>query len=96
MVKEIIIALILTCCSVEQMHAQDFEGPDTVSIQSGKLTLKGLLWHPVGRGSFQLLFFAMEAIATQIKYLILTNKYLHLGRFLLVKVLFILASTAEE
>jgi len=57
MIKEITFALMLTCFSVEQMHAQYFEGPDTVSVQSGKLTLKGLLWHPVGHGPFPTIIF---------------------------------------
>src|SRR5439155_14792507 len=57
MIKEIIIVIILACCSVKQMKAQDFEGPDTVSVKSGKLTLKGLLWHPVGQGPFPTIIF---------------------------------------
>jgi dienelactone hydrolase len=57
MIKEITFALILACFSVEQMHAQDFEGPDTVSVQSGQLTLKGLLWRPTAAGSFPTVIF---------------------------------------
>ena len=57
MSKGITIALILTFCSVEILHAQDFKGPDTVSVQSGKLTLKGLLWRPAGSGSFPIVIF---------------------------------------
>lgn len=57
MIKGIIIILIFTCCSVPLLHAQDFTGPDTVSVQSGKLTLKGLLWRPTGHGPFPTIIF---------------------------------------
>ena len=56
MIKEITIVLFLACCSVD-IHAQDFAGPDTVSVQSGKLTLKGLLWRPAGHGPFPTIIF---------------------------------------
>jgi hypothetical protein len=59
MIKLFTIALILTCCSVERMQAQDFKGPDTVSLQSGKLTLKGLLWRPVGIAPFPTVIFCL-------------------------------------
>jgi carboxymethylenebutenolidase len=51
------IVLILSCCSVEYLHAQDFDVPDTVSVQSGNLSLKGLLWHPYGVGPFPTVIF---------------------------------------
>lgn len=57
MIKEITIITILACFSIEKMHAQDFEGPDTVIVQSGKLTLKGLLWRPAGHGPFPTIIF---------------------------------------
>jgi len=57
MIKIIKIVIILACFSVEQVHAQDFNGPDTVSVQSDKLTLKGLLWHPTGHGPFPTIIF---------------------------------------
>ena len=63
MIKEITFSLILACFSVEQIHAQDFEGPDTVSVQSGQLTLKGLLWRPVGAGSFPSVIFCHGSYA---------------------------------
>ena len=55
--KIVTIVIILACFSVKQVQAQDFNGPDTVSVQSGKLTLKGLLWHPVGHGPFPTIIF---------------------------------------
>ena len=57
MINEIRLVLILSCCSVERMNAQDYQGPDTVSVQSGKLTLKGLLWRPAGNGPFPTVIF---------------------------------------
>jgi carboxymethylenebutenolidase len=57
MIKGITLALVLACYSAEPMHAQDFKGPDTVSVQSGNLTLKGLLWRPAGTGSFPTVIF---------------------------------------
>src|SRR5260221_13784952 len=63
MIKEVTFALILACFSVEQMHAQDFEGPDTVSVQSGQLTLKGLLWRPAAAGSFPTVIFCHGSYA---------------------------------
>ena len=57
MIKIVTIVIILACFSVKHVYAQDFNGPDTVSVQSGKLTLKGLLWHPVGHGSFPAIIF---------------------------------------
>jgi dienelactone hydrolase len=57
MIKIVTIVIILACFSVKQVHAQDFNGPDTVSVQSGKLTLKGLLWYPVGHGPFPAVIF---------------------------------------
>ena len=50
--NRIIIILILLTCAAEYMQGQAFLGPDTVSIHSGTLTLKALLWNPSGRGPF--------------------------------------------
>ena len=41
----------------EYLHAQDFI-PDTVSVPSGNLTLKGLLWHPSGKGPLPTIIFS--------------------------------------
>ena len=57
MLKGITIILLLAFCSVECSHAQDSKGPDTVSIHSGKLILKGLMWLPVGNGRFPTVIF---------------------------------------
>jgi len=58
MIKEIALALILAFCSVKETNSQDFGGPDTVSVQSGQLTLKGLLWRPTAAGSFPTIIFS--------------------------------------
>jgi len=47
----------LSCCLIHQLYAQDLKKPDTVSIQSGDLTLKGLLWRPAGHGTFPTVIF---------------------------------------
>ena len=49
--------LIIALCSAERMHAQGFMGPDTVSVESDHLTLKALLWRPIGHGPFATVIF---------------------------------------
>jgi carboxymethylenebutenolidase len=56
MAKKVII-LIISFYSFNCIHAQEFSDPDTVSVQSGKLTLKGLLWRPAGKGPFPTIIF---------------------------------------
>jgi len=58
MIRGIAIVLIFACCSSDNLHGQDFVGPDTVYVQSGKLTLTGLLWHPARSGPFPTLIFS--------------------------------------
>ena len=57
MLKGITIILLLASCSVECSHAQDPKGPYTVSVHSGKLILKGLMWLPAGHGQFPTVIF---------------------------------------
>ena len=57
MLKGISFILFLGFCSVERSHAQDSKSPDTVSIQSGELILKGLLWLPSGHAPFPTVIF---------------------------------------
>src|ERR1700722_12329378 len=59
MAKRILFILIVACCSFKINHAQVLEPPDTISFQSGKLTLKALLWRPVGVGPFATIFFTL-------------------------------------
>ncbi len=55
--KLIAIVFIVACFSIECLHAQNFAPPDTVSVQSGKLMLKGLLYRPAGSGLFPTVIF---------------------------------------
>jgi carboxymethylenebutenolidase len=64
MLKGITLFLILAFCSVEHSHAQDSKRPYTVSIHSGKLILKGLLWFPAGHGPFPTVIFCHGSYAT--------------------------------
>lgn len=57
MIREIIALITFTTLSIRPLDAQNFNGPDTVAVQSDKLTLKGLLWHPAGRGPFPTIIF---------------------------------------
>jgi dienelactone hydrolase len=57
MTKGITIILIITFYSVEFIYGQDLKVPDTIFVQSGNLTLKGLLWRPIGRGPFATIIF---------------------------------------
>jgi dienelactone hydrolase len=49
--------LIIAFCSYEQIYAQSITSPDTMSVQSGDLILKALLWHPSGQGPFPTVIF---------------------------------------
>jgi dienelactone hydrolase len=49
-IKVIVIIAFLFSCLIRELQAQDLFQPDTVTIQSGKLALKALLWHPAGSG----------------------------------------------
>ena len=64
MTKGISIILIITIYWVELIYAQDLKGPDTVFVQSGNLTLKGLLWRPIGKGPFATVMFCHGSYAT--------------------------------
>jgi dienelactone hydrolase len=55
--KGIAFILVMSFFLVERMAAQDFEGPDTVYVQSGNLTLKALLWRPARTGPFAAIIF---------------------------------------
>jgi dienelactone hydrolase len=57
MIKVITILVFLAFCSVDQIYSQEFIGPDIVSVNSNKLTLKGLLWCPSGNGPFPSIIF---------------------------------------
>jgi pimeloyl-ACP methyl ester carboxylesterase len=52
-----IIFLIFFLWSIVYSVAQDFNSPDTVSVKSGELTLKGLIWRPSGTSPFPAVIF---------------------------------------
>jgi len=58
------IILILVCCSFEHLRSQNFIEPDTVTVHSGKLQLKGLLWRPSGPGLFPAIIFSHGSYET--------------------------------
>jgi hypothetical protein len=55
-VKPVIISILLSYL-LTGLHAQLPEQPDTVTVLSGPLRLKGLLWHPAGSGVFPAVIF---------------------------------------
>jgi carboxymethylenebutenolidase len=57
MVRGVLILLLIQNLS-ESLTAQIFSNPDTVTIQSDTLTLKGLFWHPAGNGPFPTVIFS--------------------------------------
>jgi dienelactone hydrolase len=57
--KNITIAFFLLICAFRYLHAQNLTCPDTVSVLSGKLTLKALLWRPTGQGPFATVIFTL-------------------------------------
>ncbi len=67
MLKGIAIFFITSFCSVDRVPAQDLKSPDTVSVQSGSLTLKALLWRPVGKGPFAAIIFCHGSYASDDK-----------------------------
>jgi carboxymethylenebutenolidase len=52
-----ILILLIVCSSVGVNYARDIHVPDTVSVQSGDLILKALLWRPDGSGPFATIIF---------------------------------------
>ena len=64
MTRGVTIILIIAFCSAELIYAQDLKGPETVFVKSGNLTLKGLLWRPIGKGPFSTVIFCHGSYAT--------------------------------
>ena len=52
MIKAVTIISIQLICVFTDLQAPDSPGPDTVTVPSGQLVLKALLWHPSGEGPF--------------------------------------------
>ncbi len=57
MTRIIVIIFLLASGPFNHIFSQSFLIPDTVSVHSGKLTLKGLLWRPAGAGPFPAVIF---------------------------------------
>ena len=92
MIKAITIIALIICCSVKHSYAQDLTLPDTVSVISGNLSLKGLLWRPKDGGPFPALIFCHGSYETNTQYdavkqtsllgpLFAKNGYIFLGLF---------------
>jgi dienelactone hydrolase len=55
---------ILLLCGSSYSQAQEQISPDTITISSGKLLLKALLWKPTGDGPFPAIIFSHGAYET--------------------------------
>jgi dienelactone hydrolase len=64
MLKGIAIFFITYFCLVELISAQELKIPDTVSVLSGSLRLKALLWRPVGKDPFATVIFCHGSYAS--------------------------------
>ena len=52
-----LLALVLASALVAEANGQAADGPDTVMVVSGGLTLRALLWRPRGSGPFPAVMF---------------------------------------
>jgi len=59
MIRRIAILLSVTFCLNASAQAQSSISPDTLSVQSGRLTLRALLWRPFGHGPFATVIFCL-------------------------------------
>jgi len=50
--------------SIIQTYGQNVTGPDTVTVKSGTLSLRGLLWHPAGSGRVPAVIFCHGSYET--------------------------------
>ncbi len=55
--QRVLVVLLLASGSLQQVHSQVPGVPDTVSVRSDSLTLKGLLWRPSGSGVYPAIIF---------------------------------------
>jgi len=91
-IKPVLIS-VLFVHFLSHLRAQVPEGPDTVTVSSGVLLLKGLLWRPVGTGVFPTVIFCHGSYETNdLRYdvvqqtsvlgpLFAKNGYIFLGLF---------------
>jgi dipeptidyl aminopeptidase/acylaminoacyl peptidase len=57
-IRMLMVAVALAWAIPIQTKGQPTEAPETVVVQSGGLTLRGLLWRPSGRGPFPAVLFS--------------------------------------
>jgi carboxymethylenebutenolidase len=57
-IRMLMVAVALAWAIPIQTTGQPTEAPETVVVQSGGLTLRGLLWRPSGRGPFPAVLFS--------------------------------------
>jgi dienelactone hydrolase len=62
LVKRIVFLLSLFFLSIKVLNGQDFSAPDTVSVPSGNLVLKGLIWRPSHGARFPAIIFCHGSI----------------------------------
>jgi carboxymethylenebutenolidase len=55
--RVLLLAVVLAVALQPEARGQGSNGPDTVTVQSGDLTLRGLLWRPPGLGPFPAVLF---------------------------------------
>ena len=55
--QKLLLVLLLMGAVGVKTEAQKIHAPETVTVQSGTLTLRGLLWRPTGRGPFPAVLF---------------------------------------
>ena len=55
---------VLLFCSINYSEAQPLWQPDTVTVESDHLQLKGLLWRPAGKGAFPAVIFCHGSYET--------------------------------
>ena len=57
MARKLILVILVVSFAQQSVFAQNITTPDTIAIQSGELTLKGLLWRPNGSDKFPAILF---------------------------------------
>jgi len=57
-IRRVIPVIVFVHCLICHLHGQDFAAPDTISVRSGDMKLKALLWRPHGSGPFPALIWS--------------------------------------
>ena len=64
MIPLLLLVLALVSAIGSPAAGQAYDGPDTVRVTSGPLTLRALLWHPPGNGPFPAVLFNHGSYST--------------------------------